>query len=646
EEINNSPVVDGLTSGNAIAGFGITPDGDKLYGVSNGAIGIFDMRDPLGFEEVTANDGSIDNSKPMTIYLFGDEQFTNPSGTFVHTTDYTITNLPSDLTPNLVVAADGKSAELTLLGNANQHLDENDLANLQFQFANSAFVGGDASTVLFSGSSTPKSTVGINFNGVRVLTYTLPTTLSSESVNIDQYDYSGDLISTATSIEVAAFSPTFNVLYLTDDTEETIQLYSNGGSNNISSISLSLTNAYDLKTDIPTADGLIDFRLNNDGTKFFTVDGSAPNTIQQFSLPSPYLINIVTYDGAGEAFTSTEVSSINAFAFNDDGLKLYLADNTTVYEYNLSVAHDISTASYAGAVENLSLTGATSQASFIEFSSTGDALYVGDLSTSSVQTFDLSSSYDISTGSLGTPLITGMPTSGIHDIAFPPNGTSQYVMGVDEVIYEYDNALVYPEASTNDGSIDNSDPITIKINSDGLFEDGDGNDELEIGTQLVVGNVPAGLTPVATLTLLDSLVTITFSSNATDHENLNDVEDLTFQFLDAAFVQGNASTVTNSGSTTPFSTNVGIDFQDTDDADGDGVPNDVEVAEGTDPNDNTDFVDSDGDGTSDYEGVTDPTTGFANGSDSDGDGVADNVESPSDPSLRRCRRRWHPSLLG
>ena len=57
------------------------------------------------------------------------------------------------------------------------------------------------------------------------------------------------------------------------------------------------------------------------------------------------------------------------------------------------------------------------------------------------------------------------------------------------------------------------------------------------------------------------------------------------------------------------------DFRD---SDGDGVPDLVEMAEGTDPNDPLSILDSDGDGTSDY---------LERGGDKDGDGIGDEFES-------------------
>ena len=63
------------------------------------------------------------------------------------------------------------------------------------------------------------------------------------------------------------------------------------------------------------------------------------------------------------------------------------------------------------------------------------------------------------------------------------------------------------------------------------------------------------------------------------------------------------------------------DFQEGgNDSDGDGVPNDVETAEGSDPNDADDFVDSDGDGTPDFVET-----------DADNDGVANNAEGGGNP---------------
>ena len=81
------------------------------------------------------------------------------------------------------------------------------------------------------------------------------------------------------------------------------------------------------------------------------------------------------------------------------------------------------------------------------------------------------------------------------------------------------------------------------------------------GSQVVLGNVPAGLTPVLTVNGAGTTVTLTLTGNATSHANANDVANITFAFADSAFAAGAlAANVTNA--TGPATTNLGVDFRD------------------------------------------------------------------------------------
>ncbi|RMH18729.1 MAG: hypothetical protein D6698_06620, partial [Gammaproteobacteria bacterium] len=93
------------------------------------------------------------------------------------------------------------------------------------------------------------------------------------------------------------------------------------------------------------------------------------------------------------------------------------------------------------------------------------------------------------------------------------------------------------------------------------FQDTDADDVLDVGSEVTIGNVPAGLTPVMTLSNGDTVATLTFTGNATNHKDADDVSDLTFVFDNTAFTSGDASIVANSGSGGAYSTNVGIDFR-------------------------------------------------------------------------------------
>ncbi len=68
------------------------------------------------------------------------------------------------------------------------------------------------------------------------------------------------------------------------------------------------------------------------------------------------------------------------------------------------------------------------------------------------------------------------------------------------------------------------------------------------------------------------------------------------------------------------------------DTDGDGVPDSVEVADGTDPNDSGDATDTDGDGLSDYQEGRLGTSPLTSDTDGDGASDADEVAAGSDPT--------------
>ncbi len=101
------------------------------------------------FKESKLDDGSIDNK--VTITLFGDK--------FNDETDLdafvTTKNIPKGLTPAFVRLSDTE-IEMSLEGNAKEHLDEHDINNITLSFAKALFAQGLA---IF-----PENTLSINFN--------------------------------------------------------------------------------------------------------------------------------------------------------------------------------------------------------------------------------------------------------------------------------------------------------------------------------------------------------------------------------------------------------------------------------------------------------------------------------------------------
>ncbi len=97
------------------------------------------------FEDIL-NTGSI-ATPPVIIYACGGAQFASTAQTLVQGTDYTISNLPSGLSTSLVTSGNGKTATLTLMGQAVSHGSVNTLSNINFAFTNAAVVGGSVTAI-------------------------------------------------------------------------------------------------------------------------------------------------------------------------------------------------------------------------------------------------------------------------------------------------------------------------------------------------------------------------------------------------------------------------------------------------------------------------------------------------------------------
>ena len=98
-------------------------------------------------------------------------------------------------------------------------------------------------------------------------------------------------------------------------------------------------------------------------------------------------------------------------------------------------------------------------------------------------------------------------------------------------------AGTFTEAAANDGSVTGS--VTATLTGDTFAPAASGT----TAAGVMASNVPAGLTPVLTRTS-DTVVTLTLTGTATSHANADDVSDLTITFVDDAFTNEAATTIT------------------------------------------------------------------------------------------------------
>ena len=113
--------------------------------------------------------------------------------------------------------------------------------------------------------------------------------------------------------------------------------------------------------------------FKSDGTKMY-VSGNNSDTLYQYNLPTPWILTGATYDNKF-LIISAQDTNPRSHQFNTDGTKLYIPGSSTnrVYQYNLTIPWDVSTAIYSGILFNP--TSQDSGLTGIYFKPEGDKMY-------------------------------------------------------------------------------------------------------------------------------------------------------------------------------------------------------------------------------------------------------------------------------
>ena len=152
----------------------------------------------------------------------------------------------------------------------------------------------------------------------------------------------------------------------------------------------------------------------------------------------------VGYDISGGVYDSVSfsVSAQNSgpqdIAFKSDGTKIYILGKTgdSIYEYNLSTAWDISTSTYS---QSFSVSSQDTQPTGIFFKPDGTKVYIVGETSDNAYEYDLSTAWDISTASLNNTLSVSAQNTAPSAIHFKPDGLKMYIAGfVDDEVNEYD----------------------------------------------------------------------------------------------------------------------------------------------------------------------------------------------------------------
>lgn len=162
-----------------------------------------------------------------------------------------------------------------------------------------------------------------------------------------------------------------------------------------------------------------------DGSKMY-IFGSFGDDVIEYDLSRAWDIGSKTY--VQEIDVSAQEGGMSGLVFKPDGYKFYLSGNTNdkVYEYSLTTAWDVSTASYSQSA-SLDSNNTTPNGMFIN--ATGVHLYTVDYGSNEVFQYSLSTAWDVSTLSYVRKFSIATYETGSTGITFKADGTEMYTIG-------------------------------------------------------------------------------------------------------------------------------------------------------------------------------------------------------------------------
>jgi hypothetical protein len=196
--------------------------------------------------------------------------------------------------------------------------------------------------------------------------------------------------------------------------------------------------------------------FNDTGEKLYML-GESSDTIYQYTLTTAFDLSTASYDSVSLSVRSQD-SLPRGIAFNDVGTKMYMIGfNDIVYQYSLT-AFDLNTASWDGSGYNFSVASQLSQPQALIFNNDGSKMYVVGNVTDTIFQYSLSTNYEVSSASYDSvSLPVGSQDNNSLALAFNTEGTKLFIMGnQNDTVYQYEltTAFDLSTASYNSVSLD------------------------------------------------------------------------------------------------------------------------------------------------------------------------------------------------
>ena len=191
--------------------------------------------------------------------------------------------------------------------------------------------------------------------------------------------------------------------------------------------------------------------LSTDGTKMYVL-GLVDDKVYQYTLATAFDLSTASYDNISVSVAAQDLNCRD-IGFSADGTKMYaISNNSVLFQYTLTTAFDLSTASYSG----ISFSTASEDGSMrsFDFSPDGTKMLAFGKINKKVFRYNLSTAFNISTASYAnnsSPAITA--STGGRGMRMSADGTKFFFIDsyIDTVTQWTMSSAFLPSSATDDG---------------------------------------------------------------------------------------------------------------------------------------------------------------------------------------------------
>ena len=219
--------------------------------------------------------------------------------------------------------------------------------------------------------------------------------------------------------------------------------------------------------------------FKTDGTKMYVL-GGAGDDVNEYNLSSAWDVSTASYSKSFSVLAQESIP-MEVF-FKPDGTKMYIIglDGVDVNEYNLTTAWDISTASF---LQLFSVSAQETQPRSIFFKPDGTKMYVVGTVGDKVYEYDLSTAWDVSTASFLQDFSVSAQENAPLGLYFKLDGSKMYVIGsTGDDVNEYNLSTAWDISTASYSQNYSVSVITGETTPHSLFFKPDGSKMYVVGT--------------------------------------------------------------------------------------------------------------------------------------------------------------------